>query len=95
MCNGLYVLTLSCPKCGEELKDSGLIQDYYGPYSAYEDQEIFEDGYRGYNEECCVHLLTCGNCGWEEFRPMQRFTEAQVTHTDTTGSLPIFTDFTL
>ncbi|WP_027351960.1 hypothetical protein [Desulfotomaculum nigrificans] len=82
MCNGLYNIIISCPNCGQIMQDLGLIQDYYGPYSAYEDQEIFEDGYKGYTEECCVHLLHCHACGWEEFRPMHRFTEAQVTHID-------------
>ncbi|GAB6180464.1 hypothetical protein JCM14036_17830 [Desulfotomaculum defluvii] len=86
LCNGLFTLTVSCPKCGEYLADSGLVQDFYDPYSAYLDQEIYEDGYKGYTEECCVHLLVCKNCGFKEYRPMKRFAEEDITN-----YIPIFT----
>ena len=64
-----------CPNCGDALADYGLIQDFFDPYSAYEDQKIYEDGYKGYTEECCTHLLACNQCGWREFKPLKRFSE--------------------
>ncbi|GAB6157787.1 hypothetical protein JCM39194_09870 [Desulfotomaculum varum] len=72
LCNQLYQLTVSCPNCGTNLNDLGLMQDYYDPYSPYEDQKVFEDGYKGYTEECCVHLLICPCCRFREFRAMKR-----------------------
>ncbi|CCO06973.1 conserved hypothetical protein [Desulforamulus hydrothermalis Lam5 = DSM 18033] len=72
LCNQLFQLTASCPNCGNDLSDQGLIQDYYDSYSPYEDQTVFEDGYRGYTEECCVHLLACPCCRFREFRALKR-----------------------
>jgi len=80
LCNRLYTLTIGCPSCGQGLEDMGLLQDFYGPYSAYEDQEIYQDGYNGYTEECCVHLLHCHACGWSEFRPFERFVHNLATN---------------
>lgn len=62
------------------LQDLGLLQDFYGPYSPYEDQTIYEDGYLGYTEECCVHVLGCAACGWQEVRPMKRFLEITLSN---------------
>lgn len=80
LCNGLFTLTIICPRCGNNLTDLGLMQDFYDPYSAYLDQEIYEDGYKGYTEECCVHLLTCTSCSFKEYRAMKRLSEAEVTN---------------
>nr|WP_041274603.1 hypothetical protein [Desulforamulus reducens] len=80
LCNGLYHVTISCPNCGYNLADLGLVQDFYDPYSAYLDQEIYEDGYKGYTSECCVHLLVCNLCDLKEFRAMKRFSEEDVTN---------------
>jgi len=90
LCNRLYTLTIGCPNCGHDLDDLGVVQDFYDPYSAYEDQKNFEDGYKGYTEECCVHLLACDSCGWSEFRPMKRFQEEVLTN-----EIPVLTDITL
>lgn len=81
---------MGCPKCGQSLDDLGLVQDFYDPYSAYEDQKIYEDGYKGYTEQCCVHLLACHSCSWSEFRPMKRLREVALTN-----ETPLLTDFTL
>ncbi|SHE85745.1 hypothetical protein SAMN02745133_01282 [Desulforamulus putei DSM 12395] len=89
LCNRLYTLTIACPNCGQDLDDLGLIQDFYGPYSAYEDQKNFEDGYKGYTDDCCVHLLACNSCAFREFRPMKRLWEQAVTN-----EMPELTDIT-
>ena len=80
LCNGLYKISIGCPQCSEGLQDLGLVQDFFDPYSAYEDQKIFEDGYKGYTAEYCVHLLACASCGWQEYRSMKRFNEEIVTN---------------
>ncbi|MEG6513916.1 hypothetical protein [Desulforamulus ruminis] len=76
LCNRLYKLEINCPACGRSLQDLGVVQDFYDPYSPYEDQRIYQDGYRGYTEDCCVHMLYCSDCGWQEFRPIKRLLES-------------------
>ncbi|AQS59554.1 hypothetical protein B0537_10970 [Desulforamulus ferrireducens] len=75
LCNRLYTLNYLCPRCGDVLADQGLIQDFFDPYSSYEDQKIYEDGYQGYTEECCTHVLACGKCGWYEYKALHRLPE--------------------
>lgn len=72
LCNRLYIMTVNCPQCGKELQDLGLIQDFYDPYSAYEDQRLYQDGYRNYTEENCVHLLSCSFCGFSKYTSIKR-----------------------
>jgi hypothetical protein len=45
--------------------DAGVIQDYYDGYSAYLEQELYEDGYRCYDHEICVHLIACPSCHFD------------------------------
>lgn len=89
LCNRLFKVSMCCPECGNELEDKGLIQDFYDPYSAYEEQAIYEDGYQGYTSECCVHLLYCSACEFGEFRPMKRllevFTNISLINNSSTG----------
>lgn len=80
LCNGLYKISIGCPKCNSILHDLGLVQDFFDSYSAYLDQEVYEDGYKGYTEDCCVHLLVCDFCGWQEYRRMKRMEEGIVTN---------------
>lgn len=53
-CNGLLQTSPLCP-CGREMVNSGMVSDYFGPYSPYF-STTFES-------ECCVHLFTCPACG--------------------------------
>ena len=62
LCNSLASVEISCRKCGGPMVDAGLLQDYYDNYSAYLEQDIYEDGYRCYSESFCVHLFTCPRC---------------------------------
>jgi len=54
LCNDTKEITVLCP-CGEKMRDSGLVSDYYGPYSPYFNVD-FEDSF-------CRHLFTCPQCG--------------------------------
>lgn len=65
LCNGLAAIEKKCPACGCEMLDAGLLQDYYDNYSAYLEQDIYEDGYRSYDEAHCVHLFTCPHCHFD------------------------------
>ena len=49
VCNGLASVQKICPRCGRMMFDAGLLQDYYDNYSAYLEQDLYEDGYRCYN----------------------------------------------
>jgi len=67
VCNGLLSLEQSCPHCGNKLVDGGIIQDYDGPYSPYQDQDIiqFITGLVAGADERCVHLYYCPACRWD------------------------------
>lgn len=54
VCNGVMEHGPLC-SCGSEMKDSGLVTDYLGPYSPY-----FHESFEA---PCCLHLFACPNCG--------------------------------
>lgn len=68
VCNGFITLSKTCPKCGDELlEDRGTLEDYYGPYSPYDVQELYESVTESGNRECnCIHLMSCPACGYDE-----------------------------
>lgn len=78
MCNHLVEITQPCPSCGAAMQNLGLLQDFYDPYSPYLDQEIYEDGYKNYNQHYCVHLMRCDRCDIELFYPYRRLNEQQL-----------------
>lgn len=61
LCNGLKGIESNCPQCGAMLEDGGAIENYYGPYSPYmeNDAEVIGD------EMYCTHLLYCPSCGFD------------------------------
>ena len=65
VCNGLTPVQKSCPRCGRTMFDAGLLQDFYDSYSAYLEQDLYEDGYRCYNHATCVHLFACPCCHYD------------------------------
>lgn len=65
VCNGLAAVEKKCPACGEDMRDAGVIQDFYDDYSAYLEQDIYEDGYRFYDDDTCVHLFACPRCHYD------------------------------
>ncbi|HPU35250.1 MAG TPA: hypothetical protein PL078_05645 [Bacillota bacterium] len=65
LCNGLASVQRICPRCGRTMVDTGLLQDYYDNYSAYLEQNIYEDGYRCYDHATCVHLFACPCCHYD------------------------------
>lgn len=67
ICNGLFEEDLQCLKCGQIMQDNGRIEDYYGPYSPYDNMDKYEQPFfGGLSEELpCVHLFTCPRCGYD------------------------------
>lgn len=54
LCNGMITLSPQCV-CGGEMRDSGPVHDYSGPYSPYYNT--------GFEDSHCRHLFTCLQCG--------------------------------
>jgi len=76
VCNGLANIDKNCPICSSIMYDAGIIQDYYDSYSAFLEQEIYEDGYRFNDHDYCVHLFACPNCHFDtsiRFRRLDGF----------------------
>jgi len=65
VCNGLTTVNKSCPICAHPMYDAGVIQDFYDDYSAFLEQGIYEDGYRSYSHDYCVHLFACPYCHFD------------------------------
>lgn len=69
VCNGLSEIHVQCPKCGEELADSGRLMDFYDDYSPYMEIDLMklEDGWADTNSgQKCPHLFRCPNCGQDD-----------------------------
>lgn len=68
LCNGFVTVEKQCSCCGHEMSDCGMIEDYYGPYSPYENADLYEP--QGFwmlaNSLPCVHLFSCPNCGFDK-----------------------------
>ncbi|MTI81784.1 MAG: hypothetical protein FH758_13080 [Firmicutes bacterium] len=78
MCNHLVEITQPCPGCGSPMENEGLLQDFYDPYSPYLDQEIYEDDYKNYNHDFCVHVMRCPLCNTERCLAYKRLTEKEL-----------------
>lgn len=78
VCNSLAVVEKACPKCGKTLVDTGVIQDFYDDYSAYLEQDLYEDGYRYYDDNHCVHLFACPHCHYDTSLVFSRLDERQL-----------------
>ncbi len=66
VCNGLERLECECEGCREPvaMDDLGPVDNYYGPYSPYEE---FSDELTSKREnEPCMHLCRCPECGAEQ-----------------------------
>lgn len=65
LCNSLYEVSLECPHCKELLKDTGILENYFGPYSPYLGEELLNQ-VDGVGTRECVHLFSCPHCGYDE-----------------------------
>lgn len=65
VCNGMENLLSKCPDCddGTIMDDLGPVDNYYGPYSPYQEQS--EDLTSGREDDSCAHLCRCPECSSE------------------------------
>lgn len=64
VCNGFLTIGERCDNCKEILEDLGPKEDYYNPYSPYEEQDgilMLQEG-----EHNCIHRFFCCNCKSEK-----------------------------
>jgi hypothetical protein len=64
VCNGFLSIGEVCKKCSSVMEDMGRIEDFYNPYSPYEELDLIP---------ClqelpgnCIHLFSCTSCEEEE-----------------------------
>ncbi len=60
VCNGLITFAEECNKCKQTMEDLGRIEDFYTPYSPYEEQDdlaILQESTHN-----CIHLFHCLEC---------------------------------
>jgi len=67
VCNGMAGITETCPQCGKIMGDEGMVEDYYGPYSPYDNMDLYEQtGFWILADRLpCVHLFSCPACGYD------------------------------
>jgi len=68
LCNGLIDFSQPCPLCGSVMEDSGMLEDYFGPYSPYGKIELYEPDIELQTTGMitCVHLFACPECGYDK-----------------------------
>ncbi|HBI04627.1 MAG TPA: hypothetical protein DDY49_11430 [Paenibacillaceae bacterium] len=68
LCNGLESCAKECPNCHKEMEDTGKLENYYGPYSPYEeiDQLRLINGFPDLEQAQCLHVISCPHCGKQE-----------------------------
>ncbi|MEM5766867.1 MAG: hypothetical protein AAGU23_01660 [Bacillota bacterium] len=65
LCNGLQAVDSRCPMCGQPMVDGGSLQDFYGPYSPYEEKNTYGKLAVAGRRAVCIHLLYCPSCGYD------------------------------
>lgn len=67
LCNGMISIQQRCPQCGRVLEDKGQLENYFGPYSPYEDTDHYQKPLQQGNVSVapCIHLFSCAVCGYD------------------------------
>jgi len=65
LCNGFVEAEEYCLWCGHLMTDTGKMENYYGPYSPYDNMDQYEPPYcwGSADTESCVHFFSCPVCG--------------------------------
>ncbi len=68
VCNGMASIAERCPRCGAPMTDAGMVEDFYGPYSPYENMDLYELPcyWQLADDAPCVHLYACPACGYDK-----------------------------
>jgi hypothetical protein len=64
VCNGIDKLNINCPHCTSATEDCGILKNFLGPYSPYEESkpDLFTNQL-DLETGNCMHLVSCPNCG--------------------------------
>lgn len=60
VCNGFVELRATCTNCNHPMDDRGKLEDYYGPYSPYEENDLITA--TGGSGSTCYHVAFCPKC---------------------------------
>jgi len=73
LCNGLKSQKILCEICGERMDDGGQVENYYDPYSGYEDDLLVKspDNLLDPNK-WCLHNFICPDCGHTFIKPIKQ-----------------------
>lgn len=66
LCNGLQQIDTCCPRCGHQLIDAGSLQNFFGPYSPYEEYNMYGSLASFDVAGQCVHLFYCPACDFDQ-----------------------------
>ncbi len=71
ICNGLLHPKELCLQCSVEMDEIGKIEDYFGPYSPYmEDDDFSQNNHMmTIGDQQCVHLFRCTQCNRIKYKP--------------------------
>jgi len=74
LCNGIAGVNERCSSCGQLMRDAGMVEDYYGPYSPYDNMDRYEPPlfWELADRMPCVHLFSCSKCGYDKRVGIQR-----------------------
>lgn len=65
LCNGIKYISIICPICSSQMKDSGPIVNFLDDYSPYLSSDITQL-IDGAPHDQCVHLFSCENCQYDK-----------------------------
>lgn len=75
LCNGLFQETEYCPNCQQPLTDMGKIESFWGPYSPYQEEDLYvwqqEVEHPELADDYCVHLFSCPKCNYDRQVPVR------------------------
>ncbi|MGI6706468.1 MAG: hypothetical protein ACOX6S_09555 [Clostridia bacterium] len=71
ICNGLFLPKEHCPYCNAEMDEIGKMEDYFGPYSPYMEEDDLLQANHGMaiGDQECVHLFRCIQCNRIKHKP--------------------------
>lgn len=62
VCNNLFEIRKKCITCGRVMVNAGTVYDFYDPYSAYLELDVYAGNNKYLADNYCVHLYTCRHC---------------------------------
>lgn len=75
LCNGLAQINQPCPNCGIVMEDKGALENFYGPYSPFQELDSIRmlTMPEAARPNQCVHLIACSHCGLDQRVPITQW----------------------